>query len=250
MKKILIWGLAAVCLCGCYAREINTELIEYEYSVALEEGSADSLNMAFSLEWPVKGLPPVAMENIRYYIKGTIFGKDMAGKDIRTAMEEFTAEETWMYRNSANDFKVMMPDFNQNMRFSWEEETKGQFLEPYRNMQSYLIYNYTFTGGVHGMDSERGITFDLSNGNPVTEADLFKRYYKPTLSKLLSARLKESMSEEEYNMLFIKDISPNGNFIVDADGITYIYGRYEIGPYVSGIVKVSVPWSEIKDILK
>ena len=53
-----------------------------------------------------------------------------------------------------------------------------------------------------------------------------------------------------YNMLFIKDISPNGNFIVDADGITYIYGRYEIGPYVSGIVKVSVPWSEIKDILK
>ena len=250
MKKILLWGLTAMCICGCCVHKVETEYIEYDSSAALEEGSADSLNIEFSLEWPVKGLPTVALENMRYFITGTIFGKNMAGEDIRTAMEEFSRKETTMYRNSANDFKVMVPSFEEGTIFSWEEKTEGHFLEPYKGMQSYLIYNYTFTGGAHGMDSERGITFDLSRGTPVTEADIFKRYYKPTLSKLLSARLKESVSEEYYDLLFTKEISPNGNFFVDAEGITYIYGRYEIGPYASGIVKVSVPWSEIKDILK
>ena len=250
MKRILLWGMAVLGIFGCTAHEIKTENIEYEYSVALEEGSADSLSIGFSLEWPAGGLPSVAMENIRIHITGIIFGKNMATADINAAMNEFTKKEITLYRNSINDFRMMMSSYDEGMKFSWTEETEGCFLEPYRNMQSYLIYNYTFTGGAHGMDSERGLTFDLSSGRAVTEADLFKRYYKPTLSKLLSEKLKESMDEEAYEMLFIKDIEPNGNFYLDDKGITYIYGRYEIGPYVSGLVRVSVPWSELKDILK
>ena len=62
--------------------------------------------------------------------------------------------------------------------------------------------------------------------------------------------LRKSVSQEVYDMLFIKTIEPNGNFFVDPEGITYIYGRYEIGPYASGLVRVTIPWEKLQGILK
>ena len=50
-------------------------------------------------------------------------------------------------------------------------------------------------------------------------------------------------------MLFEKNIRPNGNFTVSDSGVTYIYNQYEIGPYVMGTIKVTVPWNELEDLL-
>ena len=51
-------------------------------------------------------------------------------------------------------------------------------------------------------------------------------------------------------MLTTEDIQPNGNFRITEAGITYIYNQYEIGPYVLGAVEVTIPWSELKDLLR
>jgi hypothetical protein len=45
-------------------------------------------------------------------------------------------------------------------------------------------------------------------------------------------------------------IEPNGNFVIAPEGMTYIYNRYEIGPYVSGIVRVTVPWEELEGLMR
>ncbi len=51
-------------------------------------------------------------------------------------------------------------------------------------------------------------------------------------------------------MLFVKEIAPNGNFYITNKGVTYLYGRYEIGPYVIGLTRVTVPWAEIVDLVQ
>ena len=51
--------------------------------------------------------------------------------------------------------------------------------------------------------------------------------------------------EDSYNALFVKDIEPNGNFKVSDEGVIYIYGPYEIGPYYLGSIEVTVPWEEL-----
>ena len=48
----------------------------------------------------------------------------------------------------------------------------------------------------------------------------------------------------------VKDIEPNGNFKLSEEGITYIYGQYEIGPYYLGIIKVTIPWDELGDLVR
>ena len=253
MKKILIGGLFTLCILACAKHEIEVEDVECLYATALENGSLDSLEIEISLEWPVKGLPPVALENIQHGVAEFIFGKELASTDIRNTIDGYLKRETNIYRQCCADFQKT---FNENGKegshgmFCWSRVLEGHFLEPYNDMQSYLIYTYGYTGGAHGMDYEKGMTFSLSNGTRITETDLFEREYKPELSRILTAHLQESVSEDVYDMLFIKNIEPNGNFYIDEDGITYVYERYEIGPYVSGLVKVSVPWSELQGILK
>ena len=101
------------------------------------------------------------------------------------------------------------------------------------------------------MTSIPALNFDLANGSLITAKGFFKDGYEERLSTLLSSHLPEALQEPgDTPMLFTKDIRPNGNFRVSETGITYIYNQYEIGPYVLGAVEVTIPWSELKDLLR
>lgn len=253
MKRVILWTLSVLCLVGCAVHEVETEHVEYIYSVALEDGSADSLSIELSFEWPLKGLPPVALENMQRGLASALFGKEMTSTDIHNISSEYAQKETDSYRENSGSLREMVVRNGGDPvpgMFSWSRILEGHFLEPYNGMQSYLIYTYGYSGGAHGLDSEQGMTFSLSNGKTVTEEDLFRRDYKAELSRILTENLPKSVTKDVYDMIFIKNIEPNGNFYVDSDGVTYIYERYEIGPYVSGLVRVSIPWNELTDILK
>lgn len=253
IKRALSWGMAVLFTAGCATHEIQTEDIEYSYAAALSEGGTDSLLIDVDFEWPVRGLKPEALDRVRQELNTAVFGDEVQTDDLREALEEYSQQENMAYIKSNENLREMMirsGDQPTEGMLSWIETIEGRVQEPYEGMQSYLIYKYIYTGGAHGLDSEKGLTFRLSDGEPVTEEELFRKDYKTELSKILRRNLPKSVSKEVYNMLFVRDIEPNGNFYVDPDGITYIYERYEIGPYVSGLVRVSVPWSELKDILK
>ena len=243
---LIIAGTAA-----CEAPELKVETVEKSFSAALFDGSPDSLQMEIKLEWPVKGLPPVAMQNIQNELTASIFGKQLASTDIESSLSTYISKQEDEYRRNVNEFRSMFAEESMNGgHFSWSEMMEGRFLEPYDNMQSYLLYIYGYTGGAHGTDGENGYTFRLSDGKKLTEADLFKTGYRQELSRLLTEMLPKSVSKDVFDMLFIKALEPNGNFFVEPDGITYIYGRYEIGPYASGLVRVTIPCDKLQGILK
>lgn len=254
MKLLGYISCAATIMAGlmaCGTHELVTETIDKSRSTAYEEGSRDSLLMEILLEWPIEGLPPVSLQNIQKDLSAAIFGKEYATTDITTAISEYFNREDEEYRRNVESFLAISGSGKDASGiFSWSEMSEGRFLEPYNNLQSYRLYTYGYTGGAHGMDSEKGFTFNLSDGKRITEADLFKREYKPELSRVLTEHLKQAVDKETYDMLFIKTLEPNGNFYLDPEGITYIYGRYEIGPYVSGIVRVTIPWEELKGLLR
>ncbi len=111
----------------------------------------------------------------------------------------------------------------------------------YGNMCSYVVYEYNFTGGAHGTDNETGLVFDLTTGELLYEEDIFKAGFEEEMAKALTAHLKDSFeNDDDYEMLFVKEIAPNGNFYITDKGVTYLYGRYEIGPYVIGLTRVTV----------
>lgn len=242
---------AAACIASCQTPELKTENIERYFSSALYDGSADSLQIEIELEWPFRGLPPVAMQNLQNELTSSIFGEELASIDIETSLSDYILKQENEYRKNVNELRsIFASESMEGGHYSWSEMMEGRFLEPYDNMQSYLLYTYGYTGGAHGIDAEHGFTFRLSDGKRIQETDLFKTGYRPELSKILTEMLPKSVSKDVFDMLFIKALEPNGNFYLEPEGITYIYGRYEIGPYASGLVRVSIPWNKLQGILK
>lgn len=223
---------------SCHSSGLAVEEVTRKCSVAHEDGSADSLRVDISLEWPAGGLSQEALTSVRNDIAYEAFGEN-GSADIETSVSSYIAALTDRYR-----------EYDEGFIFSWDEMVDGRFLEPFGHMQSYLLYRYEYTGGAHGIDYDKGLTYNLKDGSRVRESDLFIEGYEPELARILTERLPESAGSDVYEMLFVKTIEPSGNFYVTPSGITYIYGRYEIGPYVIGIVHVEVPWEDLVGILK
>lgn len=134
--------------------------------------------------------------------------------------------------------------------YGWisEYQDSGMFMPPYKHFICYRRYNYEYTGGAHGLYSETYWCFDRRDCHQMSRTDFIGAEYDRDLSvMLLEAALRDktiSLFDEE------TPIEPSDNFYVTENGITFVYPLYEIAPYSSGIVHITLPWSKIDGLLK
>lgn len=246
---------AAMGIGGCGNTSLETVTYGQEESFALAEGSKDSLDIGISLEFPTGGIRKTAVAEIQKTLTATAFGQKFSGTDIEKAAKAWSEDEVRKYREENIGLWEKNGDDSGDipmMILSWESIAEGHFLAPYKGMQSYIMYRYIYTGGAHGIDWITGLCFDLETGACLTQEDIFKPGFETVLTEALRKNLKKAFEDDKdtYDSLFTKDIGPDGNFYTTEDGITYIYGHYEIGPYSAGIIHVTVPWEEIAGILQ
>lgn len=246
--------LAAVSLglmCGCneapQKEELKTKNIEFSEVAPLQEGTPYDFTMEMQIEWPEDGTSRKALKEMQKGITDLLFGSELETTDIEYAMKAYNSRSVDFYRQDNEDYLEDVED-EWGFMMNWSESIDGNFLEPYDGMASYLKYSYGYSGGAHGMDALTCRTFDLKTGREIFEEDLFKPGYEDRLTEVLRTNLLSSI--EDQNMLFETDITPSDNFYLTSEGITYIYQRYEIGPYAIGIIKVTIPWKEIQDIIR
>lgn len=246
--------LAAVSLglmCGCneapQKEELKTKNIEFSEVTPLQEGAPYDFTMEMNIEWPEGGVGDKALKEMQKGITDLLFGSELETIDIEYAMKTHNDRSVDFYRQDNEEY---LEDIEEEWAFmmDWSESIDGSFLDPYKGMVSYLKYAYGYSGGAHGMDVLTCRTFDLKTGEQIFEEDLFKRGYEDRLTEALRANLLSRY--EDQDMFFETDITPSDEFYLTSEGITYIYQRYEIGPYAIGIVEVLVPWKEIQDIIR
>ncbi len=100
------------------------------------------------------------------------------------------------------------------------------------------------------------VNIDLNELTTLSEEDLFvPNYFKPLTEKIVRNLMKkynvtvpDSLISEGF--FEVEDIVPNNNFWLSNEGIHYSYNQYEIAPYAMGVIDVTIPYSELKDILK
>ena len=120
---------------------------------------------------------------------------------------------------------------------------------------SYAVEYSDYEGGAHGSYRITYTNTDLNELVTLSEEDLFvPGYYKELTDKILQSLMKEYDAEIPDSLLMrgfftIEDIVPNDNFWLSAEGINYSYNQYEIAPYSMGVIDVTVPYSELKNIL-
>jgi hypothetical protein len=251
--KIICMAMAGLSLfSGCNVRKgLKTETYENRTVVSLDPGCRDSLEIKIELEYITGRVKDSVMEKINCRIIRTAFGKNYDSTDVVKASEAFKKDKADEYKEINSELLKEFKDQENSIPLSGYNYVTGYFYGNHGSIYSYDVNHSVFEGGAHGSSSDYGLNFNIETGNPVTEGSLFVQDFKNELSSLLSSHLRESMKDQDaYDALFVKDIEPNGNFLVSEDGITYIYGQYEIGPYYLGIIKVTVPWNELSDIIK
>ena len=253
-------ALAAATVLGfigcCGTNEVGYEKVEMKKGYALVEGGRDSLRLDISLQFPKNGLVEEARKAVCEGIISDALGEVFCGMTPQEAVNGYADETLKNYREANLEFVGQVaanPEDREEDEwdiFTWDFTIEGRGEGEYNGILAYTITKYSYTGGAHGGTALLGLNFDRKTGEPVTEDDIFAFGYEERLSSALRAHLRSSLDKEDYDMLFVTDITPSGNFILSKAGITYIYGQYEIGPYAVGIIKVTVPWDEIQDILK
>ncbi len=242
-------GAIALLIFGCKSKPtLKTAVCDKQAKVALAEGCPDSLELKVKLEYPTGMVGSKSLPKIEKLIVNTAFGAGYDSLNVNTASDKFISDRAKEYR----DENLEMWQKNKNDMgacfMNWYEYVTGRFGGSHGDVTSYLITHDMYQGGAHGSSAEIGLNFNIKTGEQVKEEDFFIDDYKDDLSSLLRAHLREAMKDEDsYEALFVKDIEPNGNFTVSEDGVTYIYGQYEIGPYYLSIIHVTVPWEELSN---
>lgn len=132
-----------------------------------------------------------------------------------------------------------------------EWQLSGQL--SYDAPEGYLVYyisayDYNF-GAAHGYYYLAPIVLDQKTGDRIHEKDLFNDDYEPLLQELLEKHIEDA-EDFDPDFLLVDAILPNDNFDLTTEGITYYFNPYEIAPFVAGIIEISIPWEELKPVLK
>lgn len=206
------------------------------------------------------------LERIQSWTTYAFFGEGYAGVNPKQAVKKYTKEFVNAYKK----------DFETSGLFRREEaaaQQRGEDIRDYKSLYIYektirntilfnrgnvisqVINTYQYTGGAHGLSSTQGLNLDLSTGSPIRYEDVFYQNDEKDISALilsyLLAKYKANNQDELETMGFMFDeLQPSRNFVVNDQGITFIYGQYELGAYALGIIELFIPYYYIYMYMK
>ncbi len=132
---------------------------------------------------------------------------------------------------------------------------KPAILQSKYPLVTVVLNSSSYLGGAHGAASQHYYNFDLSKQQPLAlndiiianqENDLKTKAHNVFAKWVIDNELANSLADYEQAWPF----SLSNNFYLAPQGLILQYGEYEIGPYVVGLPRLVIPYSELKGILK
>ena len=256
MKRTFLLIAAALFALTSCTKEIKTETLKLEEEIPLHEGSDNSVTLNLDIDFPVSGFSKEALEEVRKAIRVHTLGESYIeftgslaelGKDWRDAIAE-----DYISSNTAMLEEMEMTE-DEAPFLNWEFEYKGAFGETWGQYVNYIVDQYQYLGGAHGMNGTFPFVFDKKNGEMVEWNVVAPGVSDEKMDELLLKHrlddLKEIIGDEDINeedIFFSETIEASPWFTVDDEGLTFYYQPYDIAPYVFGIITVPVPWEELK----
>ncbi len=223
---------------------------------------------------PAPNTPKNILSLLEKNLKITLFGQNDPSKSIKDLAEAYAGRYLKEYSQLE---AIYVKDHEEYKKKQSDNEDEAEVYEPMEsaysyqhttglelkfnkaNMLSYVIHRYDYTGGAHGMNTDSCYTIMLNSGAILKQEDLFEEEALDKVATLIvnhiikdnkDSDIKTADGLEEIGFFSVKEIYPNGNFYVTDKGITWSYNPYDIAAYALGTIKTTVPFSELKPLLK
>ena len=273
-KKIIItvlWllSLAAIIssISSCHGgRRGNENRIVFDSIVTIQQipllHALDSTlpyaDVHVSFTYPVKFRDTTQLTRLQQIFTGTFFGDTELGMlTPEIAVDSYLRNYSERYKSLSNTYyedKARI-EGSMPMWYWYYMNLNNKILFQNDSLLSYAVEYSDYEGGAHGSYRITYTNVDLNRLVTLSEEDLFvPGYYKPLTEKIVrqlmqAYQVSEPDSLLEKGFFTIEDIVPNNNFRLDEEGIHYAYNQYEIAPYAMGVISVTVPYTDLEDIL-
>lgn len=224
----------------------------------LENPENPNCNLQINFTFPVKYDNKEILKKVQQQFVSSYFGDSYETLSPEEATAKYTEDYLNSYKDLTDEYKAELAkadDTPVGAWFSYYEMSSDDIAYNQNDIISYTVNFENYTGGAHGAHSFTNHVINLKTGNPITEEDIFVDGYQEDLAQILIDRIAKQNSLDDVKELenigffSIDEIFPNGNFLIDDNGITYTYNEYEIAAYVVGATNVHLPYEEIQHLL-
>ncbi|MEG0483044.1 MAG: RsiV family protein [Acinetobacter sp.] len=122
-------------------------------------------------------------------------------------------------------------------------------------LATVVLNSSSYLGGAHGSSAQTYFNFDLKTKKQVALDQILEANQKDKLNQLahdafkvwvIDSKLAENVAEYEQAWKF----KLTDNFYLGKQGLILQYGEYDIGPYVVGLPRLTIPYDQLKGVLK
>lgn len=254
-------------LVGCNGKKsTKSSLVEFDSVVVkqqvplLQEGDSTLpyADVSISFTYPVKYRDSESLALLQPIFLGVFFdNSDYDSLLPQDAVNRYLEEYTERYQSLANYYYEDKARIEGDMPawYWYYMNISNRILFQNESLLNFAVEYSDYEGGAHGSYRITYTNIDLERMVTLSEEDLFvPGYYKPLTEKIINQLMRDYAVSAPDSLLSkgffaLEDIAPNNNFWLDDEKIHYSYNQYEIAPYVMGVINVSIPYTELSDIL-
>ena len=266
-QKLVVLFLISVFVSGCNIgtkkttdNDVTFDSISVDKTYHLLENPENpNCNLQINFTYPAKYDNKDILKKIQQQFVYSYFGDGYENLSPEEATAKYTEVYLNNYKDLEDEYKAEVAKADETpvgAWFSYFEMSSDDIAYNKNDILSYTVNFENYTGGAHGAHSFTNHVIDMKTGNLIKEDDIFIEGFQEDLAQILIDRIaKQNTVEnpkelENIGFFSIDEIFPNGNFLIDDNGITYTFNEYEIAAYVVGATNVHLPYEEIQYLLK
>lgn len=193
----------------------------------------------YDIEFPIDGSNALKKAILDYTF-------DYKGSSISSATEEFLSN----YIGFDNSEQPQLASKTTG-EDSWVQESKvwGKLMFQSTNLIAYEAGGFTyFAGATHGLEGVAYLNFYTPTQKVLSLYDVLLKSKESTiLSRLRKQARIVARNKQCFNAP--NEILISENFYITKKGITFVYQPYEIACYADGIIKITIPKSQLTGCL-
>ena len=268
LKVLGLSGLLTLCLgmAGCYQTRTQEALIQYttlkEEAPLVDTPSSPTLSIAMHYSWLNEKVDSCA-PRVNSLLQQELLGKEFAGLSPTLATDSFKNTRIRAYRQDiAPIYLKDHPDPSvQSYNFAWYNHTFELASHLQLGLHDILLCQADISedqGGAHPDSWSRWFNIDRKTGKLITREEIFPKAQRSQVEQaLLQALIHQQAGQnpdEEINTL--EDLQQIGflqntaiyipeNFLLENEHVSFLFNRYDIGPYSAGAIVLQLSYEEI-----
>lgn len=120
---------------------------------------------------------------------------------------------------------------------------------------SVVLLSYAYAGGAHGSSIQSSYTFNLTTGKDLPLSDLMVSGsgYAAYINKQIRGEIDRRVATGglyEFDTGKFTDIGTDPSYYLSDSGVVFYFQEYEYFPYAAGIQEFTIPYADLKTMLR